>query len=60
MILSATCWKKIRFYMHRMFHRWGRLNSVIVETLNGLRVVKTFAQDRARSAASMPAASTSP
>jgi ATP-binding cassette subfamily B protein len=45
MILSATCWKKIRFYMHRMFHRWGRLNSVIVETLNGLRVVKTFAQE---------------
>jgi ATP-binding cassette, subfamily B, bacterial len=44
-MLSVTFWKRIRQYMHRFFHRWGRLNAVLNESLNGLRVVKAFAQE---------------
>jgi ATP-binding cassette subfamily B protein len=42
---SRMVWKKIRYYMHRFFNRWGRLNAVLNETLTGLRVVKVFAQE---------------
>jgi len=44
-ILSAMLWTRIRYYMHRFFHRWGRLNALLNETLTGLRVVKVFAQE---------------
>ena len=43
--ISGSFWKRIRFYMHRFFHRWSRLNAVLSETLTGLRVVKAFAQE---------------
>jgi len=45
LFFSSRFWKKIRYYMHRFFHNWGRLNSVLNETLTGLRVVKAFAQE---------------
>jgi len=44
-ILSVTFWRQIRHYMHRFFHRWGRLNAILSESLTGLRVVKAFAQE---------------
>jgi ATP-binding cassette subfamily B protein len=44
-LMSATFWKRIRLYMHRVFHRWSRLNAVLSESLTGLRVVKAFAQE---------------
>jgi len=44
-VLSGSFWKRIRHIVHRLFHRWGRLNALLSETLNGLRVVKVFAQE---------------
>ena len=44
-LVSASFWKRIRYYMHRFFHRWGRLNALLTETLRGLRIVKVFAQE---------------
>jgi len=44
-VASRLFWRRIRYQFHRMFHRWGLLNSVLSETLNGLRVVKVFAQE---------------
>jgi len=43
--LSTSFWKKIRHYMRRFFHRWSRLNAILSESMNGLRVVKAFAQE---------------
>lgn len=45
-ILSGIFWKRIRHVVHRLFHRWGRLNALLSETLNGLRIVKAFAQEK--------------
>ncbi len=45
-ILSAAFWRRIRRYMHRFFHRWSLLNSILQESLSGLRVVKVFGQER--------------
>ena len=45
MLLSGIFWKHIHHHIHRMFHRWGRLNALLSETLNGLRVVKAFSQE---------------
>ncbi len=45
-LLSTTVWRRIRHHMHRFFHRWSTLNSVLNETLSGLRVTKAFAQER--------------
>ncbi|MFW6161237.1 MAG: ABC transporter ATP-binding protein [Planctomycetota bacterium] len=42
---SRLFWRRIRHQFHRMFHRWGLLNTLLSETLNGLRVVKVFAQE---------------
>lgn len=42
---SRRFWKRIRHYMHRFFHRWGRLNALLNETLTGVKVVKAFAQE---------------
>jgi len=44
-ILSATFWRRIRYYMHKFFHNWGRLNAILNETLTGLKVVRAFAQE---------------
>jgi len=44
-ILSGKFWRRIRFYMNRFFSRWGRLNAILTETLNGMRVVRAFAQE---------------
>jgi len=44
-LFTATFWKRIRYWMHRFFHRWGRLNTVLSESLSGLRIVKAFAQE---------------
>lgn len=44
-IFSLTFWRRIRFYMNRFWNRWGRLNAVLQEGLNGLRVVRAFAQE---------------
>ena len=38
-------WRRIHYFMHRFFRRWGRVNALLNETLNGLRVVKAFAQE---------------
>ena len=43
--LSPILWKRVRYYMHRFFRRWGRINALLNENLNGLRVVKAFAQE---------------
>ncbi|HEY3418272.1 MAG TPA: ABC transporter transmembrane domain-containing protein, partial [Armatimonadota bacterium] len=45
MMLSSVFWRRVRPNIRRFFHRWGRVNSVLSETLNGLRVVKAFAQE---------------
>ena len=45
-VLSTTFWKLIRLYMHRFFHRWSRLNAILNESLSGLKIVKSFAQER--------------
>ena len=42
---SRIFWRRIRPLFRRMFHRWGLVNSLLSETLNGLRVVKVFAQE---------------
>jgi len=44
-LLSGAFWKHIRLLMHRFFHRWGRLNALLSESLSGLKVVKVFAQE---------------
>ncbi|MGD9518395.1 MAG: ABC transporter ATP-binding protein [Armatimonadota bacterium] len=44
-LVSITFWKRTRRYMHRFFHRWSRLNSILNETLNGLRIVRVFGQE---------------
>ncbi len=46
MVLSGVFWKHIHHHIHRMFHRWGRLNALLSETLNGLRIVKAFSQEK--------------
>ena len=45
MVASRVFWHRIRYQFRRVFHRWGLLNSLLSETLNGLRVVKVFAQE---------------
>jgi ATP-binding cassette subfamily B protein len=45
-MLSTSFWKLIRLYMHRFFHRWSRLNAILNESLSGLKIVKSFAQER--------------
>ena len=44
-ILTTMFWRGAHKYMHRFFRRWGRINAIITETLNGMRVVKAFAQE---------------
>jgi ATP-binding cassette subfamily B protein len=44
-VLSTGFMRIIRRYMHSFFHRWGRLNAFLNETLSGLRVVRAFAQE---------------
>ncbi|MCD6351065.1 MAG: ABC transporter ATP-binding protein, partial [Armatimonadetes bacterium] len=44
-IMSRMFWRRIRRYMHRFFYRWSRLNSVLQETLSGLRIVRVFGQE---------------
>ena len=45
-LTSAAFWKRIRYYIHRYFHRWSRLNAILSEALSGLKVVKAFGQER--------------
>lgn len=44
-LLSVSFFKLIRKYMGRFFHRWGKLNALMNESLSGVRVVKAFAQE---------------
>ena len=44
-IFAGNFWRRIRGLMHRFFRRWGRLNALLSESLNGMRVVKAFAQE---------------
>ena len=44
-IISGQAWRRIRRLMHRLFSRWGRVNAILTETLNGMRVVRAFAQE---------------
>lgn len=44
-VFSLSFFRRIRFYMHRFFHRWSKLNAVLDEGLKGLRVVRAFAQE---------------
>lgn len=44
-ILASNFWKRIRRYMRRFFHQWGIINSQLTESLNGLRIVRAFAQE---------------
>ena len=44
-VLSGSAWRRIRLYMRRFFHRWSRVNAILNETLMGLKVVKSFAQE---------------
>ncbi|MCS7224265.1 MAG: ABC transporter ATP-binding protein/permease [Armatimonadetes bacterium] len=43
--LSMTFWPYIRSLMRRIWHRWGLLNTILSESLSGLRVVRAFAQE---------------
>lgn len=44
-LLTGMFWRWIRLYMRRFFHNWGQVNSVLTESLTGLRVVRAFAQE---------------
>ncbi len=43
--LSMIFWPYIRSLMRRIWHRWGLLNTILSESLSGLRVVRAFAQE---------------
>lgn len=45
-LMSWLIFRRIRGSFRRFFHRWGRLNTVLNETMHGLRVIKAFAQER--------------
>lgn len=44
-IAAQRFFRFMRRYMRRLFRRWGQVNSILSESLNGLRVVKAFAQE---------------
>jgi ATP-binding cassette, subfamily B, bacterial len=43
--LVTTIWKPLSVKYHRVGQRWGRLHTHLNESLNGIRVVKAFAQE---------------
>ncbi|RKY62507.1 MAG: ABC transporter ATP-binding protein, partial [Candidatus Latescibacterota bacterium] len=43
--LAHSFWWRLRLYIQRFFHRWGRLNAFLSETLSGLKIVRAFAQE---------------
>jgi ATP-binding cassette subfamily B protein len=45
-LFSARFFRRVRVYLRRFFDRWSKVNSVLNESLMGLRVVKAFAQER--------------
>ncbi len=44
--LAQAIWMRMRINFRRMWRRWSTLNNVLTEGLNGLRVVKAFAQEK--------------
>jgi ATP-binding cassette subfamily B protein len=44
-MVAGRVWHSIRRFTHQVFHRWGKLNSLLAESLGGLRIVKAFAQE---------------
>ncbi len=44
-ILSTVFVRLMRRFMQRFFNRWGRLNSILNESLTGLRIARVFAQE---------------
>ncbi|HEX2948967.1 MAG TPA: ABC transporter ATP-binding protein [Armatimonadota bacterium] len=44
-LFAGNFWRRIRANMHRFFRRWGKLNAALNESLQGLRIVKAFAQE---------------
>ncbi|OPZ88256.1 MAG: putative ABC transporter ATP-binding protein [bacterium ADurb.Bin429] len=43
--IGGQVWRRLRHVMHRIYHRWGRVNAMLSESLTGLRVIKAFAQE---------------
>ena len=43
--LTRMFWPRIRRILHRFFRKWGLVNSILHESLNGMRVVRAFAQE---------------
>jgi ATP-binding cassette subfamily B protein len=44
-LLSRWCWSRLIRIMQRYFHVRSRLNSVLNDSLSGVRVIKAFAQE---------------
>lgn len=45
-MLAQAIWMRMRINFRRMWRRWSTLNNVLTEGLNGLRIVKAFAQEK--------------
>jgi len=43
-LLFTMNWRRVRPMWGGVYSKWGRMNAVLTETLNGLRVVRAFAQ----------------
>jgi len=44
-VASTIIFSRVRFIFGRVWHKWSKLHSVMSDSLQGLRVVKAFAQE---------------
>ncbi len=43
--IAGQVWRRLRHATHRIYHRWGKVNAMLSESLTGLRIIKSFAQE---------------
>jgi len=44
-LVGAVFWKRMSMMFHKVGQRWGKFNSLLNESVSGIRVVKAFAQE---------------
>jgi ATP-binding cassette subfamily B protein len=44
-LVGAVFWKRMSIMFHKVGQRWGKFNSLLNESISGIRVVKAFAQE---------------
>ena len=44
-LVGAVFWKRMSQMFHKVGQRWGKFNSLLNESVSGIRVVKAFAQE---------------